>query len=59
MFSKGRILKMLYTHFFIHDLIARVHKAFIVSLRDKNGFKDAKSSNFFVKSLTNVWSTFN
>ena len=59
MFSKGRILKMMYTHFFIHDLIARVPKAFIVSLRDKNGFKDAKSLNFFVKSLTNVWSTFN
>ena len=48
MFSKGRILKMMYTHFFIDDLIARVPKAFIVSLRDKNGFKDAKSLNFFV-----------
>ena len=50
MFSKGRILKMLYTHFFIHDLIARVHKAFIVSLRDKNGFNDAKSLFFFLNS---------
>ena len=48
MFSKGRILKMMYTHFFIHDLIARVPKAFIVSLRDKNGFNDAKSLFFFL-----------
>ena len=59
MFSKGRILKMMYTHFFIHDLIARVPKAFIVSLRDKNGFNDAKSLKKSFKSLTNVWPTFN
>ena len=50
---------MMYTHFFIDDLIARVPKAFIVSLRDKNGFNDAKSLKKNFKSLTNVWPTFN